>query len=342
MKPRLRISSGVFILYQKEYIMNHYTEDQILKRTLQFLKEQGKTPGSDGPTELDLITGHALLIEEGEPSKQNKVANFKRHIGKELAEYGATSPQHSSQVENSLSDAFKNMNSHFVRGGVYDPDKIPDWTSDIAERLDQPEDHFGRRSDLYADIDADPRLNKYTDFFGAASMTTNDMSYNAGKSGNIAMIGTMGPLDMYNHGKEYNQHMENISSNLEAENRRYYEDITGGVHVPGVTDAKNREVANNYMVNMEQSLVQDYLDNMQKEEHDNFVRLNNDIVHSLGAWGGDFAAKIKGTIFDDKSYLNDFHDTFEKQNGRPFDFGRQADRVALGIFVTNEKLSDRY
>lgn len=322
--------------------MNHYTDEQILERTLQYLLEQGKTPGSDGPSDLELTTGHALLIEEGRPSKMTPVNILTRKIGEEVTEYGATTIQQPSNNRINPSEAFKNMNSHFVRGGIYNPDKGPSWSSELVERLDQPEDHFGRRSDLYQSWDNDPDINKYTDFFGGASMVTNDMSYNAGKSGNIAMIGTMGPIDMLMHGKEYNQHMENISSNLEKENKRYYKEIVAGVRVPGVTDAPNRTAANNYMVNMEQSLVQGYLDSLPKEEHDNFVRLNNDIVHSLGAWGGDVVGKIIGTVFDDKSYLNDFHDNFENQNGRSFDFGRQEDREALGTFVTNQKLSDRY
>lgn len=46
-------------------MMNQYTDEEILKRTLEMLKERGDYPGSDGPTDLELTTGHALLIEEG-------------------------------------------------------------------------------------------------------------------------------------------------------------------------------------------------------------------------------------------------------------------------------------
>lgn len=70
--------------------MNYYTDEQILERTLQYLLEQGKTPGSDGPSDLELTTGHALLVEEGGASKMTPVNNLTRKIGEEVAEYGAS------------------------------------------------------------------------------------------------------------------------------------------------------------------------------------------------------------------------------------------------------------
>ncbi len=85
--------------------MNYYTDEQILERTLQYLLEQGKTPGSDGPSDLELTTGHALLVEEGGASKMTPVNNLTRKIGEEVAEYGATTIQQPSNNRNNPSEA---------------------------------------------------------------------------------------------------------------------------------------------------------------------------------------------------------------------------------------------
>ena len=208
-----------------------------------------------------------------------------------------------------------------------------------------PKDNFGTRSDLYAGMDADPDVKKYTDFFGAASMTTNDMAWNAGKSGHLSLFGTMGPIDYWKHGEQYATDMENISKRLEQENTNIYQSLKKGSEVPGITDAPDRQSANYNFVNREQTLVQEYLENMDPDERDTFVQLNNDILNSWSAKIGDFVDKVADTsmsfIDDDNPqdhYLNDFKMKFEQSNdGRVFDFGIQNDREAVGRYIVDIK-----
>lgn len=95
--------------------MNHYTDDQILERTLRFLSERGEWPGSDGPSELDLTTGHALLVEEGAPAIENTVKNLKRNIAKEMAEYGAANKIH-RQNNNNYDPSLYEFLENWIKG----------------------------------------------------------------------------------------------------------------------------------------------------------------------------------------------------------------------------------
>jgi len=145
-----------------------------------------------------------------------------------------------------------------------------------------PKDDFGRRSDLYNEFDKDPSIRAKTDFYRAASDVTNDIAWGAGRSGHFTLPLTIGIHDYIDHGNEYNQHMENISSRLEEMNRGNADIIGSGGTINGVSDADDRDVYNKCMVHLEQGTrgVQGYLNQMEPTERERLIRLSNEQLHS--------------------------------------------------------------
>ncbi len=179
-------------------------------------------------------------------------------------------------------------------------------------------------------------LKKYTDFFGAASIITDDIAWGAGKTGHIALPLTIGADDYYDYGNKYITDMEQLSSMLEDENIRIYKRVKNKDHVPGITDAPDRQTANHNFVHHEQSLVEDYLNQINPEERKLFARLNNELLNS---WTSRTANRVLGPISENGvSYLGDFLEKFREENGGvQFDFNDQHHREALGRFLVDKK-----
>ncbi len=252
--------------------------------------------------------------------------DFVNEEEKKYFRYGEVAIQEPTSVKTSIGlypEGYWSGQSEFS-AGIIDGIEVPRLNPEHYK------DEFEKRSELYESYDEDPEIKAKTDFFGAASDVTNDLSWGAGASRYGLLPFTMGPVDFYKYGEFYDRNMENLSGGLETMNRENAKRIDQGLPVDGIDDNLDRGAFNARMVEIEQGPggVQGYLDRMEPEERETFIRLNNDILHSPLSEFGDW-------LFGDGN-LSEFHEEFEKATGVPFDFGNQSHREALGRFTTNK------
>jgi RHS repeat-associated protein len=167
---------------------------------------------------------------------------------------------------------------------------------------------FCRRADLYHAFQI--RFSGTTDFFGAASATTRM----------LASI-EIRPMSSFFTSRETRDFLRNVSATLEELNVATALSLEAG-KIP-------TEGLNDYLISMEQTKVQELLDQLGETSPEIYARVTSEVNSLLNAAPGS-AAGYSGSFYGSDAAYQDVLSGVREDLGRDIDFTNQTDREMIG------------